>query len=100
MVDVLRKLCSTAFLISNNVYKHSLVNLLLNLNIINLALLPTQISERISQKLFNKISNPYINLDNEYFNLLYIKAALISENLNFLEKNSFKGGLVRYGFYT
>ena len=39
-------------------------------------------------------------LDNKYFNVLNIKAALVSENLNFLENNSFKGGLLRYDFYA
>ena len=67
---------------------------------INLAFLPTQISKRLSLKLFKKSVNPYLNLDNEYINHLYIKTSLISENLNFLEKSNFKGGLVRYGFYA
>ena len=67
---------------------------------INLAFLPTQISKRLSQKLFNQRINPFLNLDNEYINYLYIKASLISENLNFLERSKFKGGLVRYGFYA
>lgn len=67
---------------------------------LNLAVLPTQISRRLSLKLFNKIINPTLKLENEYINYLYIKASLISDNLNFLEKNKFKGGLIRYGFYA
>ncbi len=67
---------------------------------INLAYLPTQISKRLSLKLFNHDINPFLYLENEYINYLYIKSSLISENLHFLEKNKFKGGLVRYGFYA
>jgi len=67
---------------------------------INLAILPTQISNRLSLKLFNKIHNPYLDLENEYINYLFIKSTLISENLNFIEMNKFKGGLIRYGFYA
>ena len=70
------------------------------LHFIHLAHLPTLISQRLSLKLFKKFNNPILNIDNSYQNYLYIKASLISDNLIFLERNNFNGGLIRYGFYS
>ncbi len=67
---------------------------------LNLAYLPTQISNRLSLKIFNENVNPLLDINDEYINYLFIKTSLISENLNFLEKNKFDSGLVRYGFYA
>ena len=70
------------------------------LHFLHLAHLPTLISRRLSLKLFKKFTNPILNIENNYHNYLYIKASLISDNLSFLEKNNFDGGLIRYGFYS
>lgn len=67
---------------------------------INLAHLPTLISKRLSLKIFKELPNSRLDIKDPYQNYLYIKASLISDNLIFIEKNNFNGGLIRYGFYA
>ena len=73
---------------------------ILGIHFANLANLPTLISKRLLLKIYNKITCPILDINNEYLNLLFVKASLISDNLTFLEKSKFKGGLIRYGFYA